>query len=506
MGAAAIVCAIAARDKSLDSARRRSPSILDPPSLSRSTAQQSIPELAHNTRVAFSTRVPSLLPFAGLLPFLGRFPPLVMHEPSSASYGQMQSSPIATNAAKGGPAAASTSGGQQELLRSSGSTASSSPDASPPRSHAASLLLADDGLSTNGEFEQRARASSASTAAAPAAASAASSTRRHTDDGLSDATSSSFIPRETHGNPASTDGSELLIDDAAANAPVAAVPVSASPPIGQRVEEMLVRATRSCTPRELRLLFMLLPCVTVVLFATKQNTAAFVMLSLTLLMFAAIIARLLQLLRTRRRLQQWQQPYQHLDPEEAVGAEQEMVSMQSLGAALGFAAGSGRHGRHSERYHRSSLLHPAARNNPIALRLALADRDFGPNDYELLCRLDAEHQAQVFTGIPASAIERLPTYKVPKSAASSSSSSTASKEANLCSICLEDKTEGQTVRALLCLHTFHAVRRKLSQRACGRIVLERLTISVFALLLAHVCAGMHRSLAAGAHQVPRLSI
>jgi len=128
--------------------------------------------------------------------------------------------------------------------------------------------------------------------------------------------------------------------------------------------------------------------------------------------------------------------------------------------------------------------------NPTHLRLAMMDRDFTPNDYELLLGLDEELRAQQFTGIPQQLIERLPTYTITKANAAtpintSHSSSTASNlftvgesesdtgiggESNttsigpisevdtstICAICLEPKLPGQMVRVLPCLHSFHA--------------------------------------------------
>ena len=138
--------------------------------------------------------------------------------------------------------------------------------------------------------------------------------------------------------------------------------------------------------------------------------------------------------------------------------------------------------------------------NPTHLRLAMMDRDFTPNDYELLLGLDEEMRAQQFTGIPQSLIERLPTFPVPRrktmaiseglstssstsslpssssssSAFSSSTSSTSSSSSSLtmsgstpggddefpaaemvCAICLEFKRPGEMVRMLPCLHSYH---------------------------------------------------
>jgi hypothetical protein len=66
----------------------------------------------------------------------------------------------------------------------------------------------------------------------------------------------------------------------------------------------------------------------------------------------------------------------------------------------------------------------------------------------MLLHLDDEHRAQSFTGVPPSAIERLPTYNMPK----------LKEGATLqqCSICLESRVEGELVRTLLCMHSYHA--------------------------------------------------
>lgn len=110
--------------------------------------------------------------------------------------------------------------------------------------------------------------------------------------------------------------------------------------------------------------------------------------------------------------------------------------------------------------------------NPTHLRLAMMDRDFTPNDYELLLGLDEEMRAQQFTGIPQPLIERLPTFPVPgrkatledssapagsaASSASSSSQPTADGDDVVCAICLELKRPGEMIRMLPCLHSFHA--------------------------------------------------
>lgn len=85
--------------------------------------------------------------------------------------------------------------------------------------------------------------------------------------------------------------------------------------------------------------------------------------------------------------------------------------------------------------------------NPTHLRLAMMDRDFNANDYETLLRLDDEHRATVFTGIPQSQIERLPTHRVTESDIA---------KAMVCSVCLDMPKPNDVLRTLPCLHKFHA--------------------------------------------------
>jgi len=107
--------------------------------------------------------------------------------------------------------------------------------------------------------------------------------------------------------------------------------------------------------------------------------------------------------------------------------------------------------------------------NPTHLRLALMDRDFTPNDYELLLGLDEELRSQQYTGINQSSIERLPTYQIPYNKIAETNTQTIQDELSadgitstnhvdnsICAICLEPKLPGQLVRVLPCLHSFHA--------------------------------------------------
>ena len=223
----------------------------------------------------------------------------------------------------------------------------------------------------------------------------------------------------------------------------------------------LRRCLRLCRPtvQDLRGFVMLLPTITVVLFATHQNTAGFVMLGFTIAVFSYILYRVVRVFRARQ-LQQ----YEQLDPELLDGG----IPLHPLSVALGMPdAGGGRRlggvlrggrGRGSSARYHSALVLSGGRPS-TALRLALQDRDFNANDYEMLLRLDEEHRAQTFTGIPASLIDRLPTYRVPpphkpSSGGDGDAAATPTKE-DMCAVCLEPRIEGQMVRTLMCLHTFH---------------------------------------------------
>jgi len=99
----------------------------------------------------------------------------------------------------------------------------------------------------------------------------------------------------------------------------------------------------------------------------------------------------------------------------------------------------------------------------------MMDRDFTPNDYELLLGLDEDLRAQQFTGISQTDIERLPTYIMPSKTTEEgdenqiqqqnpgrTTAASAASDASVCAICLEPKLPGQLVRVLPCLHSFHA--------------------------------------------------
>jgi E3 ubiquitin-protein ligase SDIR1 len=89
------------------------------------------------------------------------------------------------------------------------------------------------------------------------------------------------------------------------------------------------------------------------------------------------------------------------------------------------------------------------------LRLTMINRDFTPNDYEMLLRLDDESRSRL-TGMPQSEIERLPSYLVPAfKTPEGGEDDEVTKKKHQCPICLEQKAPGDTVRTLPCLHTFH---------------------------------------------------
>lgn len=82
-------------------------------------------------------------------------------------------------------------------------------------------------------------------------------------------------------------------------------------------------------------------------------------------------------------------------------------------------------------------------------RLLASDRDFTPEDYELLLQLDQEEaategpQAEA-AAVAASMIDQLPVGRVP-----------SGTKPTQCVVCLEDMEPGQDVRSLPCMHVFH---------------------------------------------------
>ena len=185
--------------------------------------------------------------------------------------------------------------------------------------------------------------------------------------------------------------------------------------------------------------------------------------------------------------------------------------------------------------------------NPTHLRLAMMDRDFTPNDYELLLGLDEEVRAMQFTGIPQPLIERLPTFPVPQrkttagddsssSVASTSSMSSSSSSVGIgsstpgddddapasemvCAICLEEKRPGEMIRMLPCLHSSHTQHTAHTTLACTQqqpqcTSLEREGRGCRLFLLCRaVCAAVqvprrdvHRPMAAADCGLPRVQV
>jgi len=88
-----------------------------------------------------------------------------------------------------------------------------------------------------------------------------------------------------------------------------------------------------------------------------------------------------------------------------------------------------------------SRMSDASRSAALSMRLALTDRDFTEDDYEMLLRLDDGIGQQ---GLKKEKIEALPTQRA--------STSDCSEQ---CVVCLENYTKGQVMRVLPCGHSFH---------------------------------------------------
>lgn len=86
-----------------------------------------------------------------------------------------------------------------------------------------------------------------------------------------------------------------------------------------------------------------------------------------------------------------------------------------------------------------------------SLRIAMTNRDFNADDYEMLLSLDRDNAGRSTTAYPpahSGQIQRLPEYTI----SSSQHPAMLTKE---CVICLEQYREGDAVRTLPCLHQFH---------------------------------------------------
>ena len=95
---------------------------------------------------------------------------------------------------------------------------------------------------------------------------------------------------------------------------------------------------------------------------------------------------------------------------------------------------------------------PADRARLVAL--VMSDRDFTEDDYERLLALDNAVERR---GVSATALRRMPCSEWGGSSPSVKAPSGASCEHHeRCAVCLEDYAEGESLRHLPCLHSYHA--------------------------------------------------
>ena len=112
--------------------------------------------------------------------------------------------------------------------------------------------------------------------------------------------------------------------------------------------------------------------------------------------------------------------------------------------------------------HMHAALGAARGPGGLPLSLAMSDRDFGPDDYETLLRLDERSVARR----GATAAELAANTAV---AAAPGGASGAPGADEPCAICLEVPTAGEPLRRLPCLHGFHVAcvdRWLQSSRLC----------------------------------------
>lgn len=91
----------------------------------------------------------------------------------------------------------------------------------------------------------------------------------------------------------------------------------------------------------------------------------------------------------------------------------------------------------------------AAQRAGIPPHLLLSDRDFTPEDYELLCRLD--EQVENRKGAKDEQLMALPTEVMGAGGRRRSDGSLTN-----CTICLEELAPGDVLKRLPCQHDFHS--------------------------------------------------
>lgn len=92
---------------------------------------------------------------------------------------------------------------------------------------------------------------------------------------------------------------------------------------------------------------------------------------------------------------------------------------------------------------------------PSRLRLALMQRDFTGDDYELLQQLDNGNSPQPQRGATDGEINRLPVHLVSQADLEASQIEEATSSYRSCSICLAPFEVGEEVRTTRCMHQFH---------------------------------------------------
>eukprot|EP00475_Leptophrys_vorax_P015029 TRINITY_DN2135_c0_g1_i1.p1 TRINITY_DN2135_c0_g1~~TRINITY_DN2135_c0_g1_i1.p1 ORF type:complete len:292 (+),score=38.50 TRINITY_DN2135_c0_g1_i1:41-877(+) len=101
--------------------------------------------------------------------------------------------------------------------------------------------------------------------------------------------------------------------------------------------------------------------------------------------------------------------------------------------------------------------------DPQRLRLMLSERDFSSNDYDVLLELDSGNQ--VSRGLTQEQIDVLPLFPYSRNDSTCSADGedcplkkgpAPTPKDQRCSICLENYSDGDMLRAVPCLHRFHS--------------------------------------------------